>query len=281
MSRVSAQRLARLRAALPDRDRRIVTDIQRVRLLSARQIERLQFREGSALTQARRARRTLERLTQDGVLHRFDRRVGGVRAGSSSHVYGLSALGQRLAEGPGPAGGQRNRRPWEPSSQFMRHVMAVSELYPQLRETESSGALDLIEFDAEPAAWRWDDNSGVPNVKPDAYVSVGVERFEELRFIEVDLATESRAVIRRKAKAYVDYWESGAEQQTHGVVPSVLFLAETTERVDVLVKVLAELSADAWQLFQVGLLANAVALISGTDPEPIAGTSTNNERRRS
>jgi Replication-relaxation len=280
MSRVSQRGLVGVRTSLSERDSAIIDDLDRVRLLTARQVERLHFSEGSALTQARRARRTLERLTRDDVLHRFQRQIGGVRAGSAGYVYGLSGLGQRLAEGAGPAGGDRNRRPWEPSGQFMQHVLAVSELYVALRQAETEKHLDLLTFDAEPASWRWDTNSRGTSVKPDAFISVGVGRYEELRFVEVDLATESRTIITRKAKAYVDYWQSGAEQQASGAFPSVLFMAETAERVDALVRVLSGLPADTGQLFQVGLLANVVGLIRGSDEAQAPGRSLSKNERR-
>jgi hypothetical protein len=278
MSSVSQQRLASVRPGLSERDWRIVRDLERVRLLTARQVERMHFREGSELTQARRSRRALERLTREVVLHRFERQIGGVRGGSGAATYGLSALGQRMAETSGPAGGRRQRRPWEPSRTFMQHVLAVSEIYVRLREAEAAKQIELIRFDAEPAAWRWDDNSGQPSVKPDAYVAVGVGRYEEVRFLEVDLATESQAVIRRKANAYVDYWQTDSEQLANDIFPGVLFLTENRERSAAIVKTLATLPADTWQLFQVGELDRAVPLITGAEQAPIT-RSRNNERR--
>jgi len=265
MSRVSQQRLAAVRAGLSDRDRAILGDLARVRCLSARQVERLNFQEGSALTQARRSRRTLERLTRLGVLHRFERQIGGVRAGSAGYVYGLSALGQRLVDADGPAGGERRRSPWEPSTNFMAHVLAVSEVYVQLREAERRRELELLAFDAEPRSWRWDSVSRSPVVKPDAFVAVGIGRYEERRFLEVDLGTESRPVLKRKAKAYVDYWDSGVEQHEHGVFPRVLFVTDSEQRKEVIVTVLGDLPAEAWTLFQVGEITQTLALFGSTD----------------
>ena len=255
-------------AGLSVRDWQLLGDVGRLRLLSTQQIERLHFRDGSASTQARRARRTLQRLTNLGVVHRFVRRVGGVRAGSAGFVYGLDTLGQKLSSVSGPAGGGRRRKPWEPSALFFSHVLAVSELYVRLREAEREGQLDLIAFDGEPACWRRFSGIGGEAIilKPDAYVCVGVGEFEQHRFIEVDLASESLSVISQKADLYARYWRSGHALQERGVMPKVLFLVPDALRAEQITKALARQPADHWQLFQVQLFEHAVAAIAGDGP---------------
>jgi hypothetical protein len=250
---VVVKRADALRAQLSDRDLAVLTDVGRVRLLSARQIERLHFRTGSERTQARRSRRSLERLHALGLLHRFDRRVGGVRAGSAGYVYGLTGLGQRVMNLPGPAGGQRTRRPWEPSTPFFSHVLAISEVYVRLREMDRAGLHELVNFDAEPACWRPYLGLGGQGLtlKPDAYYVTAGGAFEDHVFLELDRATESLTVVRRKAQAYVDYWHRGLEQQHHGVFPEVRWLVPTDHRREAIVKTLSELPAENWPLFTV------------------------------
>ena len=267
-TRLGRDRVERTAAELSDRDWLVLADLRRVRLLTTQQIERLHFRDGSPRTQARRCRRTLQRLTDLGVLHRFARRVGGVRAGSAGATFGLATLGQRLTHSAGPAGGVRQRRPWEPSAYFFSHVLAVSELYVQLREADRTGAIDVIGFDAEPACWRRQrGRSGAALVvKPDAYVRVGVGDFEEYRFVEIDRSTESLSVIARKAEIYVDYWRSGDEQRRAGVFPQVLFLVQDEQRAEAVIKALARQPAEYWQLFQVRLASDVVDAICGNDP---------------
>lgn len=267
-ARLTRGQVEQTASGLSERDWQLLGDVARLRLLSARQIQHLHFDGGSALTQGRRTRRTLQRLTQLGVLHRFVRRVGGVRAGSAGFVYGLDSLGQKLVSVNGPAGGGRRRKPWEPSALFFSHVLAVSELYVKVREAQRQGQLDLISFDAEPACWRRLSGPAgeVIIVKPDAYVCAGVGDFEEHRFIEVDLASESMTVIGQKADLYARYWYSGQAQHERGVFPSVLFLAPDEHRVAQIIKALARQPAEHWQLFQVGLLEDAVAAIVGDGP---------------
>src|SRR5262249_31241789 len=147
-------------------------------------------------------------------------------------VWGLNTAGQKLVLGRGPAGGVRVRKPWEPSRYFMEHVLAVSELYVQLRQAERDKRLEILSFDAEPKAWRWwHGRSGERLVlKPDAYVVTALGDIEYRTFVERDLATEAGPVIRRKAEAYVRYWQGGAEQQTEGVFPKVIWIVPDERR---------------------------------------------------
>src|SRR5688572_14607699 len=64
-----------IRGQLSERDYAILRSVAGFRLMHARQIERLHFREGSALTQARRCRRSLERLHDFDLIGRLERRI--------------------------------------------------------------------------------------------------------------------------------------------------------------------------------------------------------------
>jgi hypothetical protein len=250
---------------LSERDWAILCDLARVRLLTVRHVQRLHFHDGSSLTQARRTRSTLQRLNDLGLVHRLERRVGGVYAGSAGFVYGLAAKGQRLVSGVGPAGGRRLRKPWEPSSSFTDHVLAVSELYVQLRELERSGQAELLAFTAEPACWHWwTGTSGERKVcKPDAAVVLGLGELERHAFVEVDRSTESLSVIRRKAEAYIAHYRSGSEQQRLGLYPRVCFVVPDDKRRAQIVDVLGTLDPDSWRLFQVTTVDHAVAVLVG------------------
>ncbi len=253
-------------AVLSEREWAILHDLARVRLLTGRHVQRLHVHEGSPLTQARRARSTLQRLNDLGLVHRLERRIGGVYAGSSGFVYGLASKGQRLVSGVGPAGGRRLRKPWEPSSSFTNHVLDVSELYVSLREVERRGELQLHTFDAEPAGWRWWTGGHGERLllKPDAFTVVRTGELEHRRFVEVDRSTESLSVIRRKAEGFVAYYESGHEQQRFGIFPKVLFVVLSGKRCEQVGDVLSRLSAEYWRLFQVVTTEQAVWALSGS-----------------
>jgi hypothetical protein len=269
--------LERIAQQLSDRDWAVLHDLGRVRLLTGRHIQRLHVVEDSPLTQARRTRSLLQRLNDMGLVTRLERRVGGLRAGSAGFTYALSTTGQQLITGKGPAGGHRLRRPWEPSSIFVDHALAVSELYVQLREAaRHDPGVEPLDFQAEPGAWRhWYGPSGEPFVlKPDAFVVVATDAEEHFSFLELDRSTESLQVIRRKALTYVSYWQSGQEQVAQGLFPRVVFVVPDERRKAGVVDTLSQLDAESWQLFQVATPATAVAALTGRGP-PSAGVEPN------
>jgi len=82
--------------ALAQRDVAILRDLDRLRLLSGRQLEQLHFQAlttGNARGSARR--RTLGRLVDLKLVSALPRRVGGERAGSSGLVYCLDSRAYR------------------------------------------------------------------------------------------------------------------------------------------------------------------------------------------
>lgn len=262
--RITASVVAELSQELGQRDRDIIETLDLVRVACTRQIERLHFADGTDLANARMCRRTLERLIGLRVVSRLDRRIGGVRSGSAGYVYSLDVAGQRIASGSGPAGGRRLRRPWTPGLAFIRHQLAVTELYVRLREAERAGTLELLEFWAEPLCWRTFMGLGGARtvLKPDAFVRLGVGEFEHLFFIEVDRATQSAPTIARKLAVYRRYFQTGREQERFGAFPKVTFLVPSERREDVLVDVLGGEAADFWQLFGVARFEDALAALT-------------------
>jgi hypothetical protein len=256
---------ARLRRQLSQRDFGILVSLQRVRLLSLRQLQRLHIVDGVPSARTRRAQVLLKRLHRLELVVRLSRVIGGVRAGSAGYIYGLSGLGQAVLDTAGPLG-RRRRRIWETKPYFQDHMLAVSELYVQLVEQHRRGQAELLAFDAEPNCWRHHTGLGgeLITVKPDAYVRLGVEAIERSAFIEVDLATEGLPTIQRKCLRFIAYWQSGTEQQWRGVFPKVVWLVPTEGRRARIAGVIQKLATDAQDLFDVGLLSAAPQLLHGT-----------------
>ncbi|WP_369042455.1 replication-relaxation family protein [Streptomyces sp. Midd1] len=263
---ISPARVERLRARLSPRDFAVLASLNRVRLLSLTQIRRLAVTDGSPRARTRRAQLMMTRLTKLGVVVRFSRIIGGVRAGSSGYIYGLSGLGQAVLNTDGPLGGRR-RRVWESKPYFQDHMLAVAELYVQLVERHRVGATELLAYDAEPANWRHFTGSGgeLVQIKPDAYVRIGRAATEYSAFIEVDLSTETLPTIQKKSQRYIDYWRSGMEQQWRGVFPKVVWLVETERRRERIAGVIGKLALDGQALFDVGLLDDGPQLLSGSN----------------
>ncbi|SCD56742.1 replication-relaxation family protein [Streptomyces sp. DvalAA-19] len=261
---IPTARVTRLRKRLSERDFAVLAVLQRVRLASLRQLQRLLVTDGSPRARTRRAQLLLTRLTKLGLVTRFSRTIGGIRAGSSGYIYGLSGLGQAVLDTGGPLGGKR-RRVWESKPYFQDHMLEVAELYVQLVEQHRLGEGDLLAYDAEPAAWRHFTGPGgeLVVVKPDAFIRIGTDAVERSSFVEVDLTTETLPTIRRKSQRYIDYWRSGMEQQRHGVFPKVVWLVQNERRAKRITGVIKKLSRDAQKLFAVGLLGNSARLLGG------------------
>lgn len=220
-------RLADLDRQMRERDKEIVQLIGRFSLMSGGQIRRVCLQEIiNPSSRQRRTNETLTRLTEQEVLARLDRRIGGQRSGSDGYCYRLGPYGQRLVQlwdGEQP---ERGRLRPEPGERFVRHRLAVSELYVQLIEaarTEREDTLEVIAYEAEPDSWRRFDGYGATQriLKPDAFMRLGVSELEHWWFCELDLGTVSRRARESQAAAYRAYWRSGAAGE---VMPRVLWI---------------------------------------------------------
>jgi hypothetical protein len=258
----------RLREKLSERDRAILGDLDQLRLLTGKQLRRLHFPDGDPITQGRKVRAALQRLDDLGVIVRLSRRVGGIRAGSEGFVIGLSGWGHAVLslDSDRP---RRHRRVVETKPAFQSHVLAVSDLYVSLVEGSRVGHSELLEFAGEPGAWRRFGGLGgqAVTLKPDAFVRLGVGDYELATFIEQDMATESLPTIARKLTAYVTYWRTGQEQQTHGVFPRVWWLVPTTARLQAIAQNISRLPRDARALFSVCLTSEAVPSLTQLEHE--------------
>lgn len=128
--RVSAQQLAWLEEHLPERDRRVLELVEAHRYLTTRQLERFVFTTHvSEESAARTARRVLARLERARLLLSLDRRVGGVRAGSSATIWQLTSASARMLRADGI-----NFRRHDPSPRFLRHCLAVADVNLAVRD---------------------------------------------------------------------------------------------------------------------------------------------------
>lgn len=213
---VSARGLAELRERLSARDLAIIRQVAELRLMSARQIQAIHFGEhdnGLAATRARQ--RVLSRLIAERLLLALERRIGGVRAGSAGLVLSLGPVGARLLAGDGS-----RRRAYEPTLRFVDHTLTISQLYVDVVLSARRGQLELLNWQAEPRAWRQFGGLGGERrlLRPDAYLQLGVDDYELRWFLEVDRSTESLPTVLRKCRFYADYYQSGVEQAASGGV---------------------------------------------------------------
>lgn len=252
MSGAGTARLVALAERLTERDREVVRTVARLRLISGRQLERLFFTESpSPSSAARLARLSLARLVELGLLARLDRRVGGVRAGSAGFVYAATPDAQRLSAFWRGEGIGRPRAVYEPGAAYVAHTLAAAEVFVLLKEAEQVGRVEVLAHQAEPDCWRQYVGAygRAMTLRPDAYVQVAVDDFEEYAFIEVDRGTVGRTALRRKHDAYLAYYRSGREQAALGLMPRVIWLADSPQRVRLLADVAAECGREGRRLF--------------------------------
>ncbi len=263
--RITEAYVARLAETLPERDLAAVATLDRVRVATAKQLERLHFQGGTPRANARQAQRRLRRLVELRALAVLDRSVGGPAGGSAQATYALDVAGQRLASACGPAGGSRIRRPWTPGAPFLRHALAVTELFVGLTELARTGGGELLAFDAEPACWRTFTGLGGARVtlKPDAFVRFASADYEYATFVEIDRATASVPTVARKLALYRRYWQTSREQERFGLFPKVLILVPNERRKETLLESTRAQPVDAWPLFSVAPYGAGLRLLAG------------------
>jgi hypothetical protein len=259
---LTSHRLSEIHAQLRDEDWDLLRTLAVVRVATGLQLQRLHHGGDEAAKQRRI--RQLARLSRWRVVVRLSRRIGGVERGSVSSCYCLDVAGQRLLD----ATRGRSRAPWTPSTPFISHALAVTELYVAAVEAERFGPLELLSFSAEPACWRTFPSRRGEGVilKPDAHVVIASGEFEYHWYVEIDRATESRPRITAKARLYVEYYETGLEQTRHDVFPQILWAVPDAHRQSQIIDALAKLDAETWHLFAVTTFENIVAgLVSEVD----------------
>lgn len=215
---------------LSDRDQAILASLEQFRLLNTRQIQRLHFADHkSELAAARAAARVMQRLESLGMVSSLERRIGGIRKGSASHIWQLAATGERFLRAT--RGQAQRRRFMEPGLTFVNHTLAVNDIAVGLLEASHNiEGFAVEELVTEPKNWRsyLGPHGETRWLKPDLYV-VTVHQddegeYEEHTFLEIDLGTEHLPRIQAKCRMYAAYQATGAYQAAHGLFPAVVWL---------------------------------------------------------
>ncbi|WP_410641212.1 replication-relaxation family protein [Amycolatopsis sp. lyj-346] len=259
--RVRSALAVALAETLTEREWSILTTVNRLRLATGLQLERLHFADLTGKSKSVVRWRVLKRLVDAQALMPLTRRVGGSLRGSAQLTYALDVTGERLLRLRRnlSAGKERIRRPAPIGERFVAHTLATSELYVQLTERSQAEDFTVDTFLAEPAAW-WPNGAG-GWMKPDAYLSVSSGEITDHWWVEVDLATEAAPTLRGKFLAYIDFVQQG-QLGPGDVVPRVLVTVPTDARRDVMATVVAKLPAPADELFAVVLHDEAVGWLT-------------------
>lgn len=250
--RVSRKQLMEIDSRLGERDRHLLAAVQKYRYLMTGQIQRLLFTDATnASAGLRAASRNLKKLDEFGLIDSLSRRIGGVRAGSSSLIWYLTHAGERLLR-LRDAKAFPVRRHFEPSAYFLAHTLAVAETSIQLTEICREHEPQITALQLEPECWRAYSSAGVAcSLKPDLYAATMSEEYEDRYFIEVDLDTESPAKIIEKCQKYHAYYRSGLEQEESEMFPLTVWIVPSINRKEKLIRQLREAFDKQAKLFAV------------------------------
>lgn len=255
MRRITTASLITLADQLSDRDQSILADLEHTRVLTGAQLQRLRFTHIEASSRARDRRHVLTRLTDLGLVSTLDRRIGGIHAGSTGHIYTLTPAGRRLqALQRGQQPPIRLRRPRTPGAPFLNHALTISDIYVALIEASRTHSFAVSTFDTEPACWHPTGNSC--SLYPDAYLVLTTSTHQDCWWLEIDQATESLPRITRKNRTYLNFLTHGG-LGPDGLPPRILFTTPDTTRRDAIQKMITKLTAQADQLICVTTHADA------------------------
>lgn len=230
--RAGRRQLGAVRDSLSARDWQVLQAVARHRYLTTRQVEGFCFfGHASALTAARVARRVLRRLAALRVLVPLERRIGGVRAGSSSFVWQVGPVGDRLLREDDTA---TRRRQHEPGRLFLEHCLAVADAHLSLEHAHRAGRLELLEAQTEPDCWRSYSGLGGARLvlQPDLYVVTAAGEYEDHWFVEVDRGSEHPQRLLAKCRKYQDYRRTGGEQAERGSFPLAVWIMHGRAQAD-------------------------------------------------
>lgn len=272
-SRVGRRQLDRIASQLTNRDHAILEFLDNYRFTTSGQLARLTAPDFNGPRSAtRQVNRQMIKLERADLLRRLERRVGGVRAGSSSSIWTLTTAGRKLAHQHG--GGQPEvprARLVEPSISFLDHTLAVTELAVRLAELCHAGSLASVQATPEPACWRrYVGAAGQPLwLKPDlTAITLTTDGYEDHWFCELDRATENPARIVTKCRQYQDYRTTGREQADTTVFPAVMWVTPDARRRDQLIERLASEHDIVHGLFHIVALDDFEDAITNGPQEP-------------
>lgn len=232
-----------LSQTLTERDWKILETVNRLRLVTAKQIERMHFSDLKESSRPVVRRRVLKRLSDTHAIIALPRRIGGDRHGSEQKMFALDAAGAQLIEQRYNWKEPLSRNLSVPGAMFYRHRIAVSELFVRLTEAhrQSNDSLVVDDFQAEPACW-WPytyaeirGRKRVPEkfLKPDAFVLASLKgsKYVTAFWVEVDLGSEPIWRVRDKVKLYAQFKKSN-QLGPRGIMPAILVTTHTERRRD-------------------------------------------------
>lgn len=249
---------------LTKRDYEVLSLLNRCRYATTKQLVELYFRENKPKTATRRANLLTKKLTNLGLIHHLNRRIGGVRAGSGSYVWHITHKGIKELREVEPSVKLKLKNRYEPSQNHLKHQLFVAQLFVELTALHLDGKILLETFFFEPKCWRsFATLFSHFTLKPDAFARVTIENFEDTYFFEADNATEHLGRVISKCKQYIAYFNTGIEQRENNIFPLVVWIVPDEKRKLAILNRIKENLDAYWELFEVLTLDEFPGFIQG------------------
>jgi hypothetical protein len=187
---------------LSERDLAVARTVERFGLVSAAQVERLFFSDGSEKTRNLRANRCLRRLVEHQRIKRVYQMVGSEIPGATGFIYTSHSRNLRDVKG---------------------HMQLITELFVRLAEHQAAGHVKELRFTPEPYCH---EQLGHLLLAPDGRIQLDRDGRRYHWWLELDRSTEWRMRIMRKLKNYAMAYDRWPESH----FPRVLFVVEDAER---------------------------------------------------
>lgn len=268
-TRISKKQLYQLSARLSATEADALKHILRVKYATTNQLQRLYFTQNSnRLSNIRACNRMTARLKGYGLIDCLERRIGGQRAGSGATIWTITTAGYQLIRLDDVELKATRKRLYEPNILFLEHSLGIGELYVTLKEMEKRNRLELIQVDFESKCWRvYSENNFSRFLKPDLYVHLHINEWEQFFWFEVDNNSENPKRIITQAKRYIMYLNTGVEQRQTGVVPFIVWIVPNIKRREQLLRHIHNELPNAEMLFRVIVLEELETLIAGDSKE--------------
>ncbi|MFM0773127.1 replication-relaxation family protein [Streptococcus suis] len=249
---------------LTKRDYDVLSLFNRCRYATTKQLVELYFRENKPKTATRRANLLTKKLSNLGLIHHLERRIGGVRAGSGSYIWHITYKGIKVLREIEPSVKLKLKNRYEPTRNHLKHQLFVTQLFVELYKLHSGRKLFLENFSFEPKCWRsFTTLFSHFTLKPDAFAKLIIGDFEDAYFFEADNATEHIGRVIAKCKQYIAYFNTGIEQRENEVFPLVVWIVPDEKRkIGILNRIKEDLDA-YWELFEVVTLDEFSGFMQG------------------
>ncbi len=197
--------------------------------------------------------RCLQRLVRMKYIRRFPRRFGSddLRGGAGQADYQLTGSGWRQAVLSARGRETGDSDSYRASRSISPHALKIADVAIAIRQQERLGLLTVLHLGLE---------EPVGQVQADIALQIGIAALRVRRsfYIEVDLGTEGREILRKKCLAYVRAWEASSARW----FPRVLYVVPYEVRVREIERIVESLY-DGGELFEVCTFEDAGEVLTG------------------